>query len=65
MKERWGWVNTWDGTVQEVTFHTAEGAIVEMERRISVKGVQKIEEAGFKLALVEVHVKVLMVLSSE
>lgn len=63
---RWGWVNA-GGEVQDQTFATPDAAIKEMQRRLgglSDYDELRLHELGFRLALVEVTVKPVLVMAS-
>ena len=62
---RWGWVNA-GGEVQDQTFNTPDAAIKEMQRRLGSSDYDelRLHELGFRLALVEVTVKPVLVMAS-
>ncbi len=62
---RWGWVNA-GGEVQDQTFNTPDAAIKEMQRRLGGSDCDelRLHELGFRLALVEVTVKPVLVMAS-
>lgn len=62
---RWGWVNA-SGEVQDQTFNTPDAAIKEMQRRLGGSDYDelRLHELGFRLALVEVTVKPVLVMAS-
>lgn len=62
---RWGWVNA-GGEVQDQTFNTPDAAIKEMQRRLGGSDYDelRLHELGFRLALVEVTVKPVLVMAS-
>lgn len=62
---RWGWVNA-GGEVQDQTFNTPDAAIKEMQRRLGDSDYDelRLHELGFRLALVEVTVKPVLVMAS-
>ena len=62
---RWGWVNA-GGEVQDQTFNTPDAAIKEMQRRLGGSDYDelRLHELGFRLALVEVTVRPVLVMAS-
>lgn len=62
---RWGWVNA-SGEVQDQTFNTPDAAIKEMQRRLCGSDYDelRLHQLGFRLALVEVTVKPVLVMAS-
>ena len=62
---RWGWVNA-GGEVQDQTFATPDAATKEMQRRLGGSDYDelRLHELGFRLALVEVTVKPVLVMAS-
>ena len=62
---RWCWVNA-GGEVQGQTFNTPDAAINEMQRRLGGSDYDelRLHELGFRLALVEVTVRPVLVMAS-
>lgn len=62
VRQRWGWINR-DGEAQELTFDSPNEALADMQRRLGDDfDTARCYEYGFKLALVSVEVKPIMVL---
>jgi len=62
MKEKWGWIGS--NGVQNQTFDTSIGAILEMNKRMGREAsLRELHDMGFKLALVRVTVEPIMVMT--